>query len=70
MDNPENGISAPYFESARKTTTELILCVLSNLDDQAKFKKDVTQLLYTRFQFMLRVPPSYERTTPNSVKRA
>jgi hypothetical protein len=54
LDNPANAISAPYFASAGVTTTELIVCVLSNLDgDHGAFDKDLEQRLKTRFHLSL-----------------
>jgi hypothetical protein len=64
LDNPENPISRPYFQSALDTTTEIIVCVLSNLDSDATFGPDLRRKLDNRFHLMLggRVLPPYYLT--------
>jgi hypothetical protein len=66
LDNPENEISKPFFASAKVTTTELIVCVLSNLDDSDPFATDLKKRLDIRFQLALgaRVLPAYQQTSP------
>jgi hypothetical protein len=66
LDDPETPMSRPYFASARVTTAELIVCVLSNLEDSAPFATNLDRLLDTRFQLALgaRVLPPYQQTSP------
>ncbi len=57
----------PTKNSAGVTTAEqLIVCVLSNLEDSAPFATDLDRLLDNRFQLALgaRVLPPYQQTSP------
>jgi hypothetical protein len=54
LDNPDNSISAPFFNSAGETTTELIVCILANLDgDHAAFNAALERRLGVRFHLSL-----------------
>jgi hypothetical protein len=62
LDNPETPQSAPYYASARETATDLIVCVLANLDGAATFGPDLKRRLHTRFHLTLGghvLPPYY-----------
>jgi len=68
LDEPETDMSRPYFASAQITTAELIVWVLSNLDDNASFATGLARLLDNRFQLALgaRVLPPYQQTSPRT----
>jgi hypothetical protein len=54
LDNPDNPISAPFFKSAVETTTELIVCILVNLDgDHTAFDAELGRQLGARFHLSL-----------------
>lgn len=54
LDNPESSQSRDYFEAAQVTTTELIVCVLTNLDgDKQAFALDLRRRLDARFHLAL-----------------
>ena len=69
LDDPENAISKPFFASAKVTTTELILVVLTNREDSDPFAGALKKRLDIRFQLAqgARVLPPYQRTSPATV---
>ena len=67
LDDPKTPMSVPYYKSAQSTTTEIIVCLLANLEsDAATFGADLNRKLDGRFQaaFGARVLPPYQPTTP------
>jgi hypothetical protein len=55
LDNPDNPKSRDFFESAKTTTTELIVCVFASLDDpnERNFASSLQKKLNMRFMLAL-----------------
>jgi hypothetical protein len=55
LDNPDHPMSIPFFQSAQTTTTELIVCILSSLDDanERNFASGLEKKLNLRFMLAL-----------------
>jgi len=58
LDNPSAPESSEFYEMAKRTTTDLIVCVLSNLDqDEASFRQDLGNRM-GRYFYMARWAPA------------
>jgi hypothetical protein len=55
LDDPDNPRSKGFFESAKATTTELIICILASLDDanERNFSSSLETILNARFMLAL-----------------